>query len=66
MVGFKLHHQSPAIQRLQIHLPNQQIVTFNEDADVETLLQNERTQKTTLTEFFTKNREAAAAAAHGH
>src|SRR5216117_3072452 len=27
--GFKLHHRFPAIQRLQIHLPNQQTVTFD-------------------------------------
>ena len=63
--GFKLHHRSPAIQRLQIHLPNQQTVTFNQHTDIGMLLQNERLQKTTLTEFFTKNGEAAAAAANG-
>src|SRR5205814_5247787 len=64
--GFKLHHRSPAIQRLQIHLPNQQTITFDDDTDIITLLQNERILKTiTLTEFFTANKLAAAAAADG-
>jgi len=54
--GFKFHHRSPAIQRLQIHLPNEQTVTFNDDTDIVTLLQNDRIRKTTLTEFFTANK----------
>ena len=60
--GFKLHHRSPAIQRLQIHLFNQQTVAFNDDTDIVTLLQNDRIRKTTLTEFFTTNKQAAEAA----
>ena len=63
--GFKLHHRSPAIQRLQIHLLNEQTVTFDNNTDIITLLQNERSHKTTLTEFFTANKQAAEAAANG-
>src|SRR5947207_6842589 len=44
--GFKLHHRSPAIQRLQIHLPNEQTMMFNNDTDITTLLQNEHASKT--------------------
>src|SRR5947199_10741117 len=29
--SFKLHHRSPAIQQLQIHLLNQQTITFDND-----------------------------------
>ena len=36
--SFKLHYRSPAIQRLQIYLLNQQTVTFNNDTDIATLL----------------------------
>jgi hypothetical protein len=32
--GFKLHHRAPAIQRLQIHLLNQQTITFDNDTDI--------------------------------
>ena len=60
--GFKLHHRSPAIQRLQIHLLNEQTVMFNDDTDIVTLLQNDHIRKTTLTEFFTANKQAAEAA----
>ena len=66
---FKMHNRTPAVQRLQIHLPNQQTVTFSKDTDVATLLDNNRLQKTTLTEYFTANKhtkaEAAATAATG-
>ena len=60
-----MHHRFPAIQRLQIHLPNQQTVTFNDDTDIVTFLQNERILKTTLMEFFTANKLAMARAANG-
>ena len=63
--GFKSHHRSPAIQRLQIHLPNEQTITFDNDTDIIALLQNEHTRKTTLTEFFTANKQATEAAANG-
>ena len=66
---FKMHNRKPAVQRLQIHLPNQQTVTFSNDTDMVTFLNNNRLQKTTLMEFFTANkqaeREAAVAAAAG-
>jgi hypothetical protein len=58
MFQFKMHHRYPAVQRLQIHLPNQQTVTFSDDTDMVTFLNNERLQKTTLTEFFTANKRA--------
>ena len=61
--GFKFHHRSPAIQRLQIHLPNEQTMTFHDNTDITALLQNEHARKTSLTEFFTANQQAAAAAA---
>ncbi len=31
----KLHGRFPAVQRLQVHLPNQQTVVFSEDADLQ-------------------------------
>src|SRR6266496_5578491 len=55
---FKMHHRKPTIQRLQIHLPNQQTVTFSNNTDMITFLDNNRLQKTTLTEFFTANKQA--------
>jgi hypothetical protein len=31
---FDMHERFPAIERLQYHLPNQQMVLFNDDDDV--------------------------------
>src|SRR5204862_958696 len=55
---FKMHHRKPAVQRLHIHLPNQQTVTFSNDTAMVTFLNNDRLQKTILTEFFTANKQA--------
>ena len=60
-----MHHRFSTIQCLQIHLLNEQIVTFNDDTDIVTLLQNDRLHKTTLTEFFTANRQATEATVNG-
>jgi len=34
ILGYSLHGHSPAVQRLQIHLPGQHNVTFNKNADL--------------------------------
>ncbi|XP_048493069.1 uncharacterized protein LOC125493635 [Beta vulgaris subsp. vulgaris] len=33
--GFSIHYQTPAVERLSFHLPGEQIVLFNDHADVE-------------------------------
>ena len=51
--GFTLHQYYPAVQRLQLHLQNQQYVTFNpESQNSEQLSQRQDIRKTTLTAFF--------------
>jgi hypothetical protein len=56
----KLHGRFPAVQRLQVHLPNQQTVVFSEDADLQEVVGKSNVQKTTLTEWFTANRNYAS------
>jgi hypothetical protein len=58
---FPLHHHSPSITRLQVHLPDQQIVTFREGTDLKEVLTSEKARRTNLTEFFAAN----ALAVHG-
>ena len=65
LFGFKLHHRSPAIQRLPVHLFDQQTIMFDNDSDIIMLLHNDCACKTTLTEFFVANERAAVAAADG-
>ena len=53
--GFKLHDHNPAIHRLAIHLPNQQSVEFDDQDDLQDVLQVETDYSTTLTAFFELN-----------
>jgi hypothetical protein len=57
----KLHGRFPAVHRLQVHLPNQQTVVFSEDADLQEVVGKSNVQKTTLTKWFTANRNYASA-----
>ncbi|TMC16317.1 MAG: hypothetical protein E6J34_20245 [Chloroflexi bacterium] len=51
--GFSLQHHYPSVQRLQLHLENQQYITFDPDIHtIEQLSQQSNSFKTTLTEFF--------------
>ena len=51
--GFTLHQHYPAVQRLQLHLSNQQYITFNPDTqNSEQLSRRLDIRKTTLTAFF--------------
>jgi hypothetical protein len=51
----------PAVLQLQLHLPNMQSVTYNEEDNLEEVLSRPGSNKTTLTEYFTKNREERTA-----
>ena len=59
-----MHHRSPAIQYLQIHLFNEQIMTFNNDTNIIAFLQNKYTHKIFLTEFFITNKKTIKTAAN--
>ena len=52
--GFNMSDQYPSVQRLAIHLPNEQQVYFEEGENPAEAA--ERCSKTTLTEYFTLNR----------
>lgn len=50
LMGFDLHYQSHTVHRLPVHLPNQQIVQFEDEEDLQDVL--DRSESTKLTEFF--------------
>ncbi|XP_004308422.1 PREDICTED: uncharacterized protein LOC101310942 [Fragaria vesca subsp. vesca] len=52
---FALNKVYPTVERLQIHLPNMQQVTFNVERTVEDILEDDRPKMSMLTEFFTLN-----------
>ena len=49
---FPLHEQIPNVVRLQVHLPNHHMVTFNPNENLDTVLQRGASQRTTLTAFL--------------
>ena len=50
---FRMHQHSPSVTRLQLHLPEKQMVRFNPDTEtVNELLQRRDIYKTTLNTFF--------------
>ncbi|GAA0187495.1 hypothetical protein LIER_34783 [Lithospermum erythrorhizon] len=53
--GFPLHGMFPAVLQLQVHLPNFQTMQFEDDANLQQILQDERLKRTMLTEFFRIN-----------
>ena len=56
---FSMHEESPNIIRLQVHLPNQQLITWNEDntPDVQAIVEQQGNKDTTLTAYFKANAE---------
>ena len=61
---YPMHGQSHSVQRLVVHLPGQQFVTFQDGSEAEALHQA-RSQNTTLTAWFQFN-ATHAALAEGH
>jgi len=52
---YKMHGCTPKVQRLAVHLPNHQMITFSEEADLHHILNQETTYRTTLTAWFEEN-----------
>ena len=51
--GFRMHQHSPSVMRLQLHLPDMQMVRFNPETDtVHDIVQREDVRQTTLTAYF--------------
>ena len=55
ILGNKMHHGSPPIQRLQLHLPNQQPVYFSTEDDLQDVITRAESRDTTLTAYFKAN-----------
>ncbi|KAJ3017100.1 hypothetical protein NUW54_g662 [Trametes sanguinea] len=55
---FELHGRHPAVICLQVHLPGEQVVTFNPETEtVDTVMEWSSHQRTMLTAFFELNRD---------
>jgi len=58
---FDMHERFPAVERLQYHLPNQQMVLFDDDDDVQEVATQLAISKTMLMEWFKTNQELEVA-----
>ena len=57
LFGFEIHHHTPPVERLPVHLPLMNNVTLKSDIELKTLLKDPKIQKTMLTEWFTANQQ---------
>ena len=53
--GFDMHDENPDVQLLQVHLPLQNMFTFEDSVDLLSVVNNEANRKMTLTEWFVTN-----------
>jgi hypothetical protein len=58
---FDMHERFPTVERLQYHLPNQQMVLFANDDDVQEVATRSTISRTMLTEWFKTNQESKIA-----
>ena len=58
---FSLQHQYPSVQKLQYHLPGEQLVIFSDRDDLFDVANEPDAQKTMLTMWFEANKEFPAA-----
>jgi hypothetical protein len=56
LLGYHISERYPAVYALRVHLPNQQMVFFQEGEE-ESVVERDSSRKTELTEFFTFNRD---------
>jgi hypothetical protein len=59
--GFPIFRVYPSVLQLQLHLPGMQTVTYNDDDNLEDVVNRPGSDRTTLTEYFKKNREDQSA-----
>jgi hypothetical protein len=55
MMEFAMHKEKPAVNCLPMHLEDKQTVHYDDDDNLEELLDNEDIKRTPLTEWFTIN-----------
>ncbi len=58
---FDMHERFPTVERLQYHLPNQQMVLFDDDDDVQEVATRSAISRTMFTDWFKTNQESEVA-----
>ena len=55
MFGYDIHRHYPAVERMPIHLPNENFITFSAQAKMDKLVSAEFLRRTMLTQWFVCN-----------
>ncbi len=58
---FDMHEQFPIVERLQYHLPNMQMVLFDDDDDMQEVATQSAVSRTMVIEWFKTNQELKVA-----
>ena len=58
---YRLHNHTPNVQRLAVHLPNQQSIMFQDGDNLQNIVNQTNNRMTTLTAWFQENLENPAA-----
>ena len=58
---YRLHNHTSNVQRLAVHLPNQQSVTFQDGDNLQNIVNHANRRMTTLTAWFQENLKNTAA-----
>jgi hypothetical protein len=58
---FDMHERFPTVECLHYHLPNQQMVLFGDDDDVQEVATRSAISRTMLIEWFKRNQESEVA-----
>jgi hypothetical protein len=58
--GFDIHRHYPSVERLPVHLPDDNCIVYDPDADVVDIASEEFLRKTMLTEWFVANQNTDA------
>ena len=53
--GFEIHRHFPPVERLPVHLPNENYITYHANANMSQILSQEFLRRTMLTEWFVAN-----------
>jgi hypothetical protein len=52
---FQIHHHFPSIERMPVHLPGKNYITYNAEVDISQIVSQEFLHRTMLTEWFITN-----------
>ena len=55
LFAYGIHHREPAVQRLLVHLPNEQNVYFNDNENLSRVIQRPHIEKTLFTQWLNAN-----------